>query len=528
MNPTGPARPHHAAGAPRRRFGDCCAVSELRPDPSAVPRLSAVVFPRTPDPGPRALLKAWWVASCLLVLAATPAGGWERQGDSARKNLKGKELFRSGLKLEAARVWEEAFLDSCGGEELGIANNLGIVHYQLAQPQAAYYFFQYALTLDSLGAFGLKNRSKVEAATAELQKTLSRNRARIEVRTRPVPNARICFASEALGGCYKTPFVWYLDEGLHLFRLSCEGGDEVTVEVNVEGDQGKVLTVDLPGPSAAWMPAGGGAAGATGGAAANGAAGGPPAHADPAADSRAPSFVRTFAGKGHSCGLDAGGRLACWGDNLFSQLGGGTCEWTRNDPVPVRSLPPTVSDAAVGGRTSCAVTGDGLAWCWGSNASGQVGDGSGGGDEDVVPLPTPVVGIPPEAVGIAVGESHACVLLKDGSLRCFGDNRKGQLGIGLAPSTLAMTAVPMPVPGLTAAAIHVSAGTAHTCALLQTGIVVCWGANEAGQLGNGATTSSLLPIPATGLGANLADVTCTADRTCATTTDGKKKCVGGP
>ncbi len=283
---------------------------------------------------------------CGLLLAAAvlvaggPASGWERQGDSARKNLKGKELFRSGLKLEAARVWEEAFLDSCGGEELGIANNLGIVHYQLAQPQPAYYFFQYALTLDALGAFHLKNRSKVEAAAAELEKSLSKDYTRIEIQTTPIPNTRICFASQALGGCYKTPFVWYATDGLHLLKLSRERGEETAVELNVVRGKPQVVTVELPGIA-----------------------------------QEAPTFARTFAGPGHSCGLAEGGRLSCWGDNRFAQLGGGTCEWVRKDPLPVLDLPAGVTDVSIGGHATCAVTGDGLAWCWGTTRRGRSGMG---------------------------------------------------------------------------------------------------------------------------------------------------------
>jgi len=143
-----------------------------------------------------------------------------------------------------------------------------------------------------------------------------------------------------------------------------------------------------------------------------------------------------------------------------------------------------------------------------------------------VPLPTPVAGIPSKAIRVAVGGAHACVVLKDGSVRCWGDNGKGQLGVGLPVATVAMTAVPMPVPGLAAAATRVCAGSAHTCALLQTGIVVCWGDNAAGQLGNGATAISLIPVPATQLGSNIKDLACTTERTCATAADDSRKCVG--
>jgi alpha-tubulin suppressor-like RCC1 family protein len=444
--------------------------------------------PNPPSPNPLAV--ALLLAALLLVASPNVVLSWERQGDSARKNLKGKELFKTGLKLEATQVWEEAFLDSCGGEELGIANNLGIVHYQLAQKQAAFYFFHYALTLDSMGAFRLKNRAKVEAAATDLETTLSKDFTRLEIRTSPVPNARVCFASQQLGGCYKTPFVWYAAEGLHLFTLAREGGEEKTVEVTLVRGKPQTLTVDLPGLETS------------------------------------DEFSRTIVGKGHSCGLDGAGRLSCWGDNRFAQLGGGTCEWSRPEPLPVRELPPGITEVAVGGKTSCALTGDGLAWCWGDNTSGQVGNGSGGGGEDVVPTATPVAGIPAEVIGIAVGESHACALLRDGSVRCWGDNRRGQLGVGLPVGTLAMTAVPMAIPGLTAPATRLAAGSAHTCALLQGDTVMCWGANESGQLGNGTRIPSPGAVPATELGSDVKELTCMPEGTCAIQPGNIRKCVG--
>ena len=119
------------------------------------------------------------------------------------------------------------------------------------------------------------------------------------------------------------------------------------------------------------------------------------------------------------------------------------------------------------GQHACAIRADGSLVCWGSNATGQLGDGT------LVnrPQPAAVVGLHGVSA-VAAGLSHTCALSAAG-LWCWGSNSQGQLGVDTGTSTAPVTA-PMPVP-LVANPIAIAAGAQHTCAVRGTGAVLCWG-----------------------------------------------------
>ena len=146
---------------------------------------------------------------------------------------------------------------------------------------------------------------------------------------------------------------------------------------------------------------------------------------------------------------------------------------------------------AAGDGHSCAIRNDGTAWCWGANASGQLGDGTSV-DRAV---PVAVLGAQlPKFTAITGGREHTCALGSDGSVWCWGSNDAGQLGHGMNDS-----ATPVAVSNLSDA-IEIASGVAHTCAIHGTDrSVVCWGLNDAGELGNGTTISSPSPSPIDGL-----------------------------
>jgi alpha-tubulin suppressor-like RCC1 family protein len=142
---------------------------------------------------------------------------------------------------------------------------------------------------------------------------------------------------------------------------------------------------------------------------------------------------------------------------------------------------------SAGGSHSCALLSDATVRCWGRNVEGQLGS------ESIVSayfaIPVAVTGLTGVSA-VDAGGYHTCALISGGAVRCWGNNMEGELGNGLmSNSTLATT-----VNGLTGDVLVIAAGTTHTCALLSAGSVTCWGQNLAGQLGNGSTTSSLVPV----------------------------------
>jgi alpha-tubulin suppressor-like RCC1 family protein len=151
---------------------------------------------------------------------------------------------------------------------------------------------------------------------------------------------------------------------------------------------------------------------------------------------------------------------------------------------------PHTMQLALAGMLACALRPEGTVFCWGSNANGEAGVGLGDGR----PVPAPTRVEITDAVSVAVGGTHACVASADGSVRCWGSNQFGELGIGMTggPSLLKPDT---PVQFMNDA-IAVAAGANFTCALHRTKSVSCWGSNEASQIGNGNTASAPEPTPA--------------------------------
>ena len=247
------------------------------------------------------------------------------------------------------------------------------------------------------------------------------------------------------------------------------------------------------------------------------------------------------AGFGSSCAVFADASMACWGRNDVGQLGDGTRE---SSPFPVRVTPTSSGNnpPVIGWAHACSIGVDGGVSCWGANSAGQLGDGrttdspkavpvvgisdttslsaggthtcalpsvgnarcwgrlslTGGGPGGDSLVPVEVDGTSP-AIGISSGEAHVCVALQHegtGSVVCWGANDRGQLG----NATLAGSPVPVEVSGLTGVGVNaVAAGRRHTCALRAPGSVLCWGANDHGQLGDGSTADSATPRTVVGL-----------------------------
>lgn len=236
------------------------------------------------------------------------------------------------------------------------------------------------------------------------------------------------------------------------------------------------------------------------------------------------------AGGGHTCAIASGGTLACWGENLWGQLGTGGSRVGSLVPV-APALAGTALEGqpivavATGGAHTCAATASAVA-CWGRNANGQLGDGTRTDRARPVAIGGALAGA--SVVDLVAGPRHTCALTADGEAVCWGNNGSGQVGVGgrrdqLRPSFVdrgALTSVRV---------VALSPGEHHTCALTTVGRVVCWGANEAGQLGTGSTVDRLTPVTVTGgalAGADVTAIAAGARHTCAATAEGQLACWG--
>lgn len=242
-----------------------------------------------------------------------------------------------------------------------------------------------------------------------------------------------------------------------------------------------------------------------------GAGGRPFCRGGTSASDEVAGMVAVAAGVTHACGLDESGQGWCWGSNESGQLGDGSRSAHAGRPVEGFGR---FARVAAGLSHSCALDGEGQAYCWGGNLSGQLG--TGGRDDRTVPAP---VATALRFIRITSGWNHTCALTGSGQVNCWGLNADGQLGDGGRVDRLSPVAV-----ASGAGFQELAAGSAHTCGL-RDGQVFCWGSNQHGQLGNGTLEPALRPSPVAGLPA-VASVVAGAAHSCARTTEGEVYCWG--
>jgi len=216
---------------------------------------------------------------------------------------------------------------------------------------------------------------------------------------------------------------------------------------------------------------------------------------------------------GRVCALKENGTAWCWGNNSTGGLGDGTTT-DRANPVAVcrtgagsecNPLTNIVSIAA--GLHSCAVLADGTVRCWGQNSNGEVGDGTQTGDTcdfavcRLTPTPVCTAGtnctgaqMLSDVVAVTVGAGHTCALLASSHVKCWGRNDFGQAGIGttgapvLHPTEVCASGTGGTCVSLTGV-YGIAAGTDYTCAVMGDGHVKCWGYSSEGGVGDGAGSS---------------------------------------
>lgn len=254
----------------------------------------------------------------------------------------------------------------------------------------------------------------------------------------------------------------------------------------------------------------------------------------PAAPSVLPSTIAT--GSEFACGLDAGGRAYCWGSDANGQLGNGatvTSNMTSPWPVDMTGLPAGTRFASItaGGSSACGLTPEGAAWCWGQDTYGQLGNGAAiSGNQ---PLPVAVDMAPLSGatfVMLSAGRTHVCGVSDAGIGYCWG--RDGALGLPADATGNQHSPSPVDMALLPGGATLVSISTAlgHSCGLVSDENLYCWGQNNNGVLGIGSSGGSfpITAVDVSGLpaGTRFAAVTTGDSHTCALSTDHVAYCWG--
>jgi alpha-tubulin suppressor-like RCC1 family protein len=259
------------------------------------------------------------------------------------------------------------------------------------------------------------------------------------------------------------------------------------------------------------------------------------------------------AGQNHTCARLDNGSVKCWGQNDFGQLGLGDTQNRGDGPAEMGAALPAVSlgpgrtalEVSAGDHHTCARLDDGTVKCWGRNDAGQLGLGDtqnrGDGPAEMgAALPAVNLGPGRTALQLSGSSFHTCARLDDGSVKCWGRGLEGQLGLGDpqnrgdAPGEMG-AALPVVSLGPGRSALEVSVGSLHTCARLDDGSVKCWGRNNDGGLGIGDTQNrgdapgemgAALPVVSLGPGRTALQLAAARFHTCARLDDGSVKCWG--
>ncbi len=207
-----------------------------------------------------------------------------------------------------------------------------------------------------------------------------------------------------------------------------------------------------------------------------------PVAVDPATDYAAVTVGRQF-----GCALTVDGAVRCWGSDATGQQGNGMALDTQATPKPIAATPSNSSawtQLAAGENAVCGVRADNTLWCWGSDSTGQLGNGATTGNQH-----TPVQVAPAEKadwLSVSTAGDAVCARRGSGTLACWGRGGDGQLGLGTTTNANSPQAVGVASYGL------VATGRNHSCAVRTDGSLWCWGRNNSGEIGLGNTVGLAL------------------------------------
>ncbi len=223
------------------------------------------------------------------------------------------------------------------------------------------------------------------------------------------------------------------------------------------------------------------------------------------------SFINLSTGNNHTCAIKASGRLYCWGDNTYSQLGKGTTNDIIKAPTLVVDNSAIYSSIDVGLSGNCAITNTKALKCWGNGGRGLM--------QNATPRAVDVGG---EYSQFSISADHTCAISTAGILKCWGSNYLNECGPG------ANVQIKTPhVLDSESTYTQISAGIGYTCGITSLGVLKCWGQNGNGQLGDGTTASRESPVIVSGgLKYSKVAISKSGATSCAITTAGALKCWG--
>lgn len=234
-----------------------------------------------------------------------------------------------------------------------------------------------------------------------------------------------------------------------------------------------------------------------------------------------PHITQISAGGYHSCAVTSEHQVFCWGRNNAGQLGNGSYE-DSNTPVQVQGLEDARIDSVVCGSVhTCAFETGGSAWCWGSNRDGKLGaELDAPFSNTAVQVAAPVIDIQ----SLSTGATFTCAADQTAQTWCWGDGSFGQIGSRNADPASSPREIEKAIPGVNS----ISSGWFHTCALTDSGDLFCWGKNYEGELGNSSTISRAEAVNVVGLtGKKIIRQMSMGGRSgCAVTTDNELFCWG--
>lgn len=240
-----------------------------------------------------------------------------------------------------------------------------------------------------------------------------------------------------------------------------------------------------------------------------------------------PSFgwKQVSASGSHTCAIASNNAAYCWGSNYYGQLGNNSTS-PSSSPVRVNaSLVSTFKTISAGTGYTCAIALNDMAYCWGGNNFGQLGDNSN--NQSLVPVKVNVDSLSvPTFKSISANTNHTCAITTGGAAYCWGDNGySGRLGNNSTDPSL----VPVQVStSLVSTFKSISAGTFHTCAIATSGAAYCWGYNNSGQLGDNSTSDRSTPyLVHQALVSTFTSISAGINHTCAIATSGVAYCWGG-